>query len=75
MKKLAVCVLLMMVAGCSSLDKSFVKAVDSSHSLIVPRYINYTMNDSTLDEDTKQERIKTAKELLDLIEKAKKKVE
>ena len=67
--------LLLLLCGCGSLDKSFVKAVDSSQSLIVPRYINYVLNDPTLDEDTKKVRIKTAEDFQDLVEKAKQKVE
>lgn len=67
-------IIMAFVIGCSSIDKEFVRAIDSGTSVIIPRYIEYTKNDQTLDDETKQIRIKTAEDLRDLIKKAKNKV-
>lgn len=55
-----------------SINKAFVKGVDSGTSVILPRYEEYVTKDATLDEDSKKERIRTSTELKKLIEDAKK---
>jgi hypothetical protein len=77
MKKYLICLTaLICLSGCSSLDKVFVNAVDASYvDVIHSRYVDYITNDPTIDVSTKLIRAKTAHDLKDLIEQAKKKLD
>lgn len=57
--------------GCS-LNSQFVDAVDEAWEVIGPRYVDYVNADTTLDEQSRQTRIRTALILTETIAEAKK---
>ena len=69
MKRIVLAVFL--IAGCSLPDRAFVDAVDKSWQAIGPEYADYVRADTTLDEDTRTERLETAAGFAVTIAKAK----
>lgn len=65
-----VVVLAVCLAGCT-VDQQFVQSVDSAWDVIGPRYVDYVQADATLDDQSKETRIRTAELLTRLIEEAK----
>lgn len=59
------------VTGCS-VNAQFVDAVDDAWTVIEPRYVDYVQTDTTLDEESKATRIRTAEILSATILEAKK---
>ena len=74
---LAILLTVLVLAGCGTLDQAFVDGVDKSavKSGLLDEYEQYVENDPNLSDTTKVIRKNTAKELRDLIEKAKKSLE
>jgi hypothetical protein len=68
MKKMLV-VAVLLVGSCS-LNHQFVKSVDSCNSLILPEYKEYVAKDTSISDDTKRIRIRTADELNSMVKEA-----
>ena len=71
-KSIIVCLMLVVLGGCKSIDDEFVLQADRYTSTIMPDYKLYLDADITLDADTKRIRKQTADSFLMLIEEAKK---
>lgn len=59
------------LSACGSVNQDFVKAMDESAGVILPRYKDYVDADTTLDPDSKELRKKTADKMRQLIDAAK----
>ena len=80
MKRLAILLVMAtfsvgVLGACCTVNEAFVNGMDSGAKVILPRYVNYVQNDANLDEDTKEERIRTADKMRELIDEALEKAE
>ena len=74
---LAILLTVLVLAGCGTLDQTFVNAMDKGavESGLLDEYEQYVENDPNLSDTTKVIRRNSAKELRTTIEKAKKSLE
>jgi hypothetical protein len=72
MRKFLLILPLFFCLGCTTLDKPFVGAVDGAWSVIGPKYVEYLVNDSNMDEDIRNMRIQHAVDFGNMVKDAKK---